>query len=119
MDNVGKRFAVPILIIAVGVTWLLNLLEILPGVDWIWIGGLALAGILTLAVGGINKLTVVIGPFLLFACFCSLLRQQGKMPLDWEVPILTIVLGVLMFLVQLFKLDTPEFLKEDKSSTKN
>jgi hypothetical protein len=105
---------IPILVIAVGVTWLLNVLEILPGVDWIWIGGLALAGILTLATGGFNKLTVVIGPFLLIASLCSLLRQVGKMPLDREVPILTIVLGGLMFLVQLLKLDAPEFLKNDE-----
>ncbi|MBN1909131.1 MAG: hypothetical protein JW818_05275 [Pirellulales bacterium] len=105
------RLVVPVLVILLGVTWLLNVLNIIPGVDWIWTLGLAGTGILTLVIGGFNRLTVVIGPFLLVASVFSLLRQTGQLPLDYEVPILTIVLGCLLLLVQMLDLPMPEVLK--------
>lgn len=104
----------PILVILLGVTWLLNVLKILPGVDWIWTAGLAAVGILTLAVGGINKLTVVVGPFLMVASVCSILRQTGRLEIDREVPVLTIVLGCLLLLVQLLNLPLPEMLTPEE-----
>ncbi len=106
-----KDLIAPILVIALGVTWLLNILEIMPGVDWIWTVGLAAVGIITLLLGGVNKLTVVVGPFLMIGSVCSLLRQMGKLPIDQEVPILTIILGVLMLLVQILNLPMPESFK--------
>ena len=105
-----KELIVPLLIIALGVTWLLNVLEIMPGVDWIWTVGLAAVGVITLLLGGVNKLTVVVGPFLMIASVCSLLRQIGSLPIDREVPILTIILGVLMLLVQFLDLPMPQAL---------
>ena len=110
----GKRFVVPILVILLGVTWLLNVLEIIPGVDWMWTVGLAAVGILTLTAGGINKLTLVVGPFFMVASVCSILRQTGRLEIDREVPILTIVLGCLLLLVQLLKLPLPDILKPDE-----
>jgi hypothetical protein len=106
-----KRFVVPLLVIVLGVTWLLNVLKILPGVDWIWTVGLAAVGILMLAVGGINKLTVVVGPFFMAASVCSILRQTGRLELDKEIPILTIIVGCLLLFVQLLDLPLPEMLK--------
>jgi hypothetical protein len=111
MMSSRRQFVIPILVILLGVTWLLNVLNIIPGVDWIWTVGLAAVGILTLAAGGINKLTVVTGPFFMVASVCSILRQTGRLELDREVPILTIVLGCLLLLVQLIKLPLPEILK--------
>lgn len=111
MIDSRKRFVVPILIIILGVAWLLNVLNILPGVDWIWTAGLAAAGILAFALGGINKLTVVVGPFLMVASVCSILRQTGRLEIDREVPILTIVLGCLLLLVQFLNLPLPDVLK--------
>lgn len=90
----GKKLAVPILTIIVGVGWLLDVLEFIPGVDWVWTVGLAAAGILCVAVGGLNKLSVVTGPFLIVASVCSLLRQTGYLTVDREIPVLVIVLGV-------------------------
>jgi hypothetical protein len=104
------------MVILLGVTWLLNVLKIIPGVDWMWTVGLAAVGILTLAVGGINKLTVVIGPLFMVASVCSILRQTGRLEVDREVPILTIVLGCLLLLVQLINLPVPDILKTDKES---
>jgi hypothetical protein len=113
-----KDLIPPVLVIALGITWLLNVMEIMPGVNWIWTVGLAAAGLITLFIGGINKLTVVIGPFLMIASVCSLLRQLDKLPIDREVPILTIILGVLMLIVQILNLPLPDALKtvdiEDK-----
>lgn len=109
----NKNLVVPILTIVVGVTWLLNVLGIMPGVDWIWTGGLAAAGILTVTVGGLNKVTVVTGPFLLVASVSSLLRQTGRLPMDREIPVLVIVLGVLMLVSQLSALPVPETFREE------
>lgn len=108
----AKKLIVPILIIIVGSTWLLNVQNILPGVDWIWTVGLAAVGILTLAVGGLNKLTIVIGPLLLVASICSLLRQTNRLSLDHEIPILVIVIGILMLIAQLSKLQLPQAMQK-------
>lgn len=110
----GKKLVVPILIILVGATWLLNVLGIMPGIDWIWTVGLAAAGILTVVIGGVNKVTVVTGPFLLVASVCSLLRQTGRLAVDREIPVLVIVLGVLMLISQLSRLPTPEMLRPEE-----
>lgn len=110
----GKRFVVPVLVILLGVTWLLNVLGIIPGVDWMWTVGLAAVGILTLTAGGINKLTVVIGPFFMIASVCSILRQTGRLDIAREIPILTIVLGCLLLLVQWLNLPLPGILKPDE-----
>jgi hypothetical protein len=108
----NKKLTVPILTILVGVTWLLNVLDIIPGVDWIWTAGLAAVGILCLLIGGVNKLSIVIGPFLLAASVASLLRQTDKLALDREIPILVIVLGLLMLVSQLLHLPLPKTLQE-------
>jgi hypothetical protein len=114
----GKKLFVPILTIIVGVTWLLNVLEIMPGVDWMWTVGLAAAGILSVVVGGLNKVTVVTGPFLVVASVCSLLRQTNRLAVDREIPILVIVLGVLMLISQLLQVPIPEILKTDAQEKK-
>jgi len=98
----------------VGIGWLLNVQGIIPRVDWIWTCALAAVGILTLVVGGFDKLTVVVGPFLIVSSICSILRQTDKLSIEKEVPILTIILGVLLLVVHIVKLPTPEVLKEEK-----
>ncbi len=113
-----KELIAPILVIALGITWLLNVLHVMPGVDWIWTVGLAATGAIVLMLGGFNKLTIVVGPFLMLGSVCSLLRQVGKLPIDQEVPILTIILGVLMLLVQILNLPMPEALKPAKDENR-
>lgn len=114
MSKLGKQYIVPILIIVVGIGWLLNVDEIIPKVDWIWTCALAAVGILTLAVGGFDRLTFVVGPFLIIASICSILRQTGRLSLDTEIPILTIVLGVLLLLGHILRLPIPEIMKEQE-----
>jgi hypothetical protein len=115
MARPRQRFIVPVLVIVVGVTWLLNVLHVIPGVNWIWTAGLAAVGILTLAMGGINKLTVVVGPFFIAASVCSVLRQTGRLAVDIEIPILTIVLGCLLLLGQALDLPLPRLLRSGDS----
>ncbi len=84
--------------------------------EWIWTTGLAAVGILTLTIGGINKLSVVVGPFLIAASICSIFRQNGSLEIEKEIPILVIVLGFFLLLVQILRLPTPAILKPDKES---
>ena len=115
MSTLGKQYVVPILVIVVGIGLLLNVQGIIPQVNWVWTCALAAVGILTLVVGGFDKLTVVVGPFLIVSSICSLLRQTDKLSVDKEVPILTIVLGVLLLIVHVARLPTPEVLKDEES----
>ena len=91
---------------------MLNTLNIIPEVDWAWSIGLATVGILSVAIGGFNKVSIVTGPFLIIASVFSVMRQTGRINIDLEVPILVIVLGVLMLISQLSMLQLPDALKE-------
>jgi uncharacterized membrane protein YhhN len=102
-----KRFIIPVLVIALGVAWLLNVKDVLPGVNWVWTMGLAVTGLILLVIDKINKFNFVVGSFLLIATVFSILRQTGKMSQDIEVPSLFILLGVLMLLVQVLNLQSP------------
>ncbi len=87
-----KPIVVSVLIIALGIAWLLNTLHVIPGVDWVWTLGLGISGVLVVAAGGLNKLTFVVGPFLIIASVLSVLRQTGVLRADIEVPVLVILL---------------------------
>ena len=92
--------------VAVGLGWLMNILEIIPGVDWAWSLGLGATGLLWLVCGGINKGTIVIGPFLLITSVLSIARQGGHLQFEVEVPLLIITLGALLLLSRLSNLPT-------------
>lgn len=98
VEDRRKDLVAPLLILAFGVGWLLNGLGLFPSVDWAWSIGLAACGVLILIVRGLNKATVVLGPFFLVAAVLSVARQQFGMPAKIEMPCLVITLGVLMSL---------------------
>lgn len=98
---VQQKLTVPVLIITVGLAWLLNTLNVVPDVDWVWSLGLMAAGVLTLTIGGITKTTLVVGPLLLVGSVFSVLRQTGRLQEPHEIPLLVILLGALMLWVQL------------------
>ena len=83
--------------------------------DWLWTGGLAVVGILMLVIGKIDKLKGVLGPFLIIASICSILRQTERLSIDKEIPILVIVLGILLIIVNVINLPAPEALKQDEN----
>jgi hypothetical protein len=99
-----------ILIMTVGVGWLLTAWGYAPGINWIWTLGLGVIGVLTFILsGGIDKLSVVIGPFFLVGGVLSVMRQTGQLSIDIELPILVILIGVLIFIAQLRIIPLPEW----------
>jgi hypothetical protein len=118
MNESKSMVAIAVLVIALGVAWLLNTLNLIPGIDWIWTGGLGVAGILVLMMSGIDRVSVVVGPFLLVTSVLSVLRQTGRLRLDIEMPILAIVFGVLFLFAVVLPLPKPRFLdshEQDKN----
>ena len=109
-----KSLASPILIIALGVGWLLTTHNIVPGVNWVWVLGLGVTGVLILVVGGVDKVTVVIGPLLIAATIFSLLRQTGRISVDTEVPSLVIAFGTLMLLARVLPFPVPPWITESR-----
>jgi hypothetical protein len=114
MTSDAKTLVVPILLITLGSGWLLTVLGIVPEIDWIWTLALALVGILTFAVGGIDKVTIVIGPFFLLASTFSILRQTGRLRMDLEIPLLVIVFGLLLLIARMRTIAPPRWLIEPK-----
>ncbi|QDT88487.1 hypothetical protein [Gimesia algae] len=105
-----KTLILPLLIIGIGAGWLLTTLGIVPGINWIWTLGLAVIGILSFAVSGIDKSTVLIGPFFIIASCLSVLRQTGRITLDIEVPILVIVIGILLLVARSKAIPLPDWM---------
>jgi hypothetical protein len=109
----------PILLITVGAGWLLATLGVIPGIDWVWTLGLAAVGLLAFALGGVDKVTLVIGPFYILASLLSVLRQTNRLSLDIEVPILVIIAGVLLLVVRSPAVPVPEWLIVDPKAIKD
>lgn len=112
MNSDKRTLVIPILLIALGTGWLLTTLGVMPGVDWIWTIGLAALGLMTFVVSGFDKVTLVIGPFLIAASALSLLRQTGRLHLDTEIPILVILAGVLLLLIRSPMIPAPKWAKD-------
>jgi hypothetical protein len=104
MQQNKSELVAPVLLVAVGVGWLLSSLKIVPEVVWFWPLGLAAAGILMLIVQGINRVSIVLGPFLVWAALLSVARQAGPLTWETEMPLLLIGLGILLLVAMLFKL---------------
>jgi hypothetical protein len=119
MTSTQKRgVASAILIIAIGVAWLLNVIGVVAGVNWVWTGSLGVMGALILGFGGVNQLTILVGPFLIVASILSILRQTGQMSIDVEVPVLVVCFGVLMLLSYILRLPLPEYMREQRDGDK-
>ena len=113
-----KTLLLPILLITVGSGWLLTNLGILPGIDWVWTLGLAMVGLLSFAIGGLDKVTVVIGPFFILASCLSILRQTDRLHLDIEVPTLVIAAGALLLVARMPAVPNPKWIVQDPKATK-
>lgn len=105
------RVALALLIITLGIGWLLTAQGVGPGINWVWTLGLGIAGILVFVVsGGVDKLSIVIGPFFLIASVLSILRQTGQIKVDIEMPVLVIAVGALLLLAQWPRVVAPRWL---------
>ena len=103
-DEKKSGVVVPILLVAVGVGWLLTNLGFVPGIEWAWSLGLIAGGILTLVIRGLNKGSIVIGPFLIICGLLSIARQSGMIDLKIEIPCLVIAIGALLLISRLSNL---------------
>jgi len=108
--------AFSLLLIAVGVGWLLTALAIAPEIDWVWTVGLAAVGLLSFVVGGLDKVTAVVGPFFLSASGLSLARQTGHLTAEVEAPILAIVAGALLVVAHWRVIPLPKWIRIDASA---
>jgi hypothetical protein len=99
--------AISLLIIALGVAWLLNVTKVIPGVDWVWVMGLGVSGILLLAFAQMDRFNFVVGVSLIVSSILSVLRQTGKLVINIEAPVLFITVGILLFLSQLLPIPAP------------
>lgn len=95
-----KTLFVPVVLIAVGAGWLLTTLGVAPGINWIWTLGLAILGVLTFIISGIDKVTIVVGSLLIVASLLSVFRQTERLSVDHELPILVIITGVLLMIAR-------------------
>lgn len=108
-----KSLLFPIILITVGVGWLLTTLGVVPGIDWVWTLGLAAFGFLTIAVGGFDKFTMVVGPFFIIASCMSTMRQTNRINIDIEIPILVIISGVLLLVVRSPSIPSPKWVVDE------
>jgi hypothetical protein len=106
-----KTLIFPLLLITLGTGWLLTTIGVAPDINWVWTLGIAVLGLLTFVIGGFDKVTVVLGPFLLIASCLSVLRQTERLRFDIEVPLLVIIAGILLFIARLPMVPMPTWIK--------
>jgi len=92
--------SLPVTLIVVGLGWLLWEYRLFPDVDWIISLGFVVGGIAVLAIDGINKNSVVIGPFLIAVGIAWFLHDQYRTTWRFIVPAMLVLLGVLMLIAR-------------------
>lgn len=95
-----KDATLPVILIILGLAWLLNSLDWLPEVHWIWILGLAGAGVAIMVMDGVTKSSVVAGPLLIIAGGMSFARQYYELGWRFIIPVMLISAGVLMLVAR-------------------
>lgn len=95
-----KDAALPVVLIVLGLTWLLNSLDWLPDIHWLWILGLAGAGTAILMLDGITKSSVVAGPLLILAGLLSFFRQYYGLGWRFIIPVMLIAAGIFMLVAR-------------------
>lgn len=114
-----KDAAFPVVLVVIGLAWLLDSLGWLPDVHWLWILGLAGAGVAILAIDGLTKSSVVAGPLLIIAGILSFLRQYYGLGWRFIIPVMLISAGALMLVSRSSSLpESRNFNRQaDRSST--
>jgi hypothetical protein len=92
--------SLPVTLIVVGLGWLLWEFRLFPDVDWIISLGFIAGGIAVLAIDGINKNSVVIGPFLIALGVAWLLHDRYGTHWRYIVPVMLVLLGALMLVAR-------------------
>jgi hypothetical protein len=95
-----KDASLPITLIVVGTIGLIWYFRWLPDIDWIISLGFIAGGILVLVIDGINKSSIVTGPFLISIGIAWWLRDRYSWSWNLIVPTLLVILGVLMLIAR-------------------
>ena len=95
-----KDASIPVTLIAVGLGWLLWELRLFPDVDWIISLGFIAAGVAVMAIDGINKNSVVIGPFLVAIGLAWLAHDRYDTHWRYIIPFMLVLLGILMLVAR-------------------
>ncbi len=120
MSGSKGALALSLLIITLGTGWLLTAIGFGPDLNWIWILGLGILGVLMfLGSGGVDKASIVIGPFFLLSSGLSMMRQSGHLSIDLEIPILIIIIGVLLLIAQSRMIPAPSWFVPLEPPTRN
>jgi hypothetical protein len=98
--DVMRDASIPVTLIVVGVGWLLWEYRLFPDVDWIIALCFVAGGIAVLAIDGINKNSVVVGPFLIAVGIAWLLHDQYWVHWRIIVPTMLVLLGLLMLVAR-------------------
>ena len=105
-----------IVTMVLGFGWLLMALEIAPGINWVWTLELATVGILAFVLaGGVDKFSIVVGPFFVVCSVLSLLRQAGSLKEELELPFLVMLIGVLTLVAQSRRIPVPRWFFEPRA----
>ena len=107
-----SALAIPIAIVLIGIGWLLNTMNVIADINWVWTLSLAGIGLLVFVMDGLNRFSIVIGPFFIAASLLSVARQANRLNSNVEAPILVILFGVLLIVSQLSRLPAPKWMLE-------
>jgi hypothetical protein len=92
--------ALPITLIVVGLVWLIWYQGWLPDKDWAIAIGFCVAGIGVMAIDGITKNSVVMGPFLVAIGVAWIVHDRYRTSFGLIVPAMLVILGLLMLVAR-------------------
>jgi hypothetical protein len=95
-----KDASLPVTLIAVGLGWLLWEFRLFPDIDWVISLAFIAAGVALMAIDGINKNTIVVGPFLIGIGAAWLLHDRYGTHWRYIVPVMLVFLGLLMLVAR-------------------
>jgi hypothetical protein len=119
LNSTSKTLLLPVLLITVGTGWMLTELGIAPNIDWVWTLGLAMIGILPFILSGIDKFSIVVGPFFITTSILSVLRQTEQLSLNIEFPIIVITMGILLLIARSSRIPAPCWIIHESNKEKN
>jgi hypothetical protein len=92
--------SLPVTLIVVGLGWLLWEFRLFPDVDWIIGLGFVVAGVAVIAIDGVNKNSVVVGPFLVAIGVAWLAHDRYGIQWRLVIPVMLVLLGALMLIAR-------------------
>ena len=92
--------SLPVTLIIVGLGWLLWEFRLFPDVDWIISLGFIVGGIAVLVLDGVNKNSIVVGPFLVAIGIAWFMHDRYATTWRVILPLMLVVLGALMLIAR-------------------